>query len=68
MTMQENKKHHKNNMFWYCYSMDVFDYLHDEKKISYITKAKHHKTNMPFVLFFRDEVAQALSELKVSQN
>ena len=64
----EDKKHPKNGMFWYCYSMDVFDYLHNEKDIPYITKAKHHKTHMPFTMFFKDEVAQALTELKNKTN
>ncbi|MBY0094923.1 hypothetical protein H7S74_30310 [Priestia aryabhattai] len=57
-------KHPKNDMFWYCYSEDVLKYLRDEKKIIYITKAKHEVTNKVFAMFFKDEVKTALDELK----
>jgi hypothetical protein len=44
----------KSNYF-FCYDRRLANYLRHEKRIDFITEARHLKTNKIFTLFYRNE-------------
>lgn len=58
----------KNTDFFYCYNKKLFTFLHDIKKIDYITIAIHPKTKRTYSMFYKSEMLQnALDEYKQIQ-
>lgn len=54
----------QSNLF-YCYDLQLAHFLKNEKKIPFITKARHLETHKVFHLFLiTDELQKALKEYR----
>lgn len=48
----------KSDIF-FCYNKKLFSFIKDEKKIDYLTVAKHPKTDKIFAMFSKSKELQA---------